>query len=360
MAILAGMAPAASVTAAAPPLAQAADAYQIDLARGAGRLHFYVARSSPEPGSPAATAALIVQHGYGRNAAGSLSAGERAVERAGRTATTLVVAPLFQVARPAASHCGAEHAPPVRAGDALWTCGSWSEGSEAQAGGATSFAAYDALLADLKQRWPHLSTVVIAGFSAGGQFVQRYAGFARPPADLRMRYIVADPGTWLYFDPVRPAPMRSGRSADWKTCTSDQGDGACEFDWTTLDADALGRCPAANRWKFGVGDLPAALGQSGAAARATYAAADIAYLEGALDSGNGPGTYFNLLERNCASELEGTFRLQRGLAYAAYDRRYLAPDKQRFVTVVPGCAHDAGCVLPSAEALPVLFPDGGK
>lgn len=336
----------------------AADAYAVDPAPGSGRLNFYVAGSSPAPGSATATAALIVQHGYGRNAAGSLAAGELATQRAGRTATTVVVAPLFQVAAPAASRCGSEHSPPARSGDALWTCSSWSEGAESQGGGATSFAAFDALLADLKRRWPQLATVTVAGFSAGGQFVQRYAGFAHPPADLRMRYIVADPGTWLYFDPVRAAPTRSGRSVDWKTCTSERGDGACEFAFTTLDADARARCPSANRWKFGVEDLPAALGQSAATARASYAAADVAYLEGALDSGDGPGTYFKLLERSCAARLEGTFRLQRGLAYAAYDRQYVAPDKQRFVTVVPGCAHDVGCVLPSAEARGVLFPDG--
>jgi hypothetical protein len=44
------------------------------------------------------------------------------------------------------------------------------------------------------------------------------------------------------------------------------------------------------------------------------------------------------------------------MAYAAYDRTLLAPERQRQVVVVPGCAHDVACVFPSDEARALLVP----
>ncbi|WP_265259953.1 hypothetical protein [Serratia marcescens] len=134
-------------------------------------------------------------------------------------------------------------------------------------GGKTgSFNAMDNLLADLKRRWPSLQSITVAGFSAGAQFVQHYVGFAQPPSGVRLRYVVADPGSWLYFDRLRPLP------ASWGSCGSEK---TCRFRWQTLDA---GRCPQANRWKFGLEALPAHLQRAADAARRRYAAADITYL----------------------------------------------------------------------------------
>ena len=115
-------------------------------------------------------------------------------------------------------------------------------------------------------------------------------------------------------------------------------------------------CPGHDRWKYGTAELPAALGRDAAQARARYAAAEVHYLEGALDSSADKGTYYPILDKSCAAMLQGPYRLQRGVAYAAYDRALLAPAQARQVTVVPGCAHDVGCVLPSDAARAVLFP----
>ncbi|OYV38864.1 MAG: hypothetical protein B7Z81_04055, partial [Acidocella sp. 20-61-6] len=101
--------------------------------------------------------------------------------------------------------------------------------------------------------------------------------------------------------------------------------------------------------------LPANLGRDGAAARQAYAAADITYLEGALDNSNGPGRAETLLAHDCASQLQGPFRLQRGQAYAEYDAKYLAHGKHKLV-IVPGCAHTVSCVFSSPAARAALFP----
>ena len=325
---------------------------------GAGRLHYYASRGdagTPQAGT-APTAALVVMHGHPRDANRSFDAGLRAARAAGRLADTLVVAPLFQVGDADAARCRTRGVPAAASGDALWTCGGWLAGAPslgAQPIGA--FAALDALVAELHRRCPSLRTVTLAGFSAGAQMLQHGLGFAAdPPAALRLRYVIADPGSWLYFDPVRPQPQRDGQDLAWEACgRGAEFPGGCGFALRAPDAAA---CPAYDRWKYGTANLPAGLRRSAAEARVRYAAADIHYLEGALDSSSDKGTFYPILDKSCAAMLQGPYRLQRGMAYAAYDRALLAPAQARQVTVVPGCAHDVGCVLPSEAARAALFP----
>jgi hypothetical protein len=200
----------------------------------------------------------------------------------------LIVAPVFQVPVGNAAGCRSADTPEPREGDLLWTCASWIEGGPAL---NTSFAALDALVLQLLLRWPTLRVVTIAGFSAGAQMVQHYVGFAGDePGAVRIRYVVADPGTWLYFDPVRPQPMLEGHLVDWSRC--ERGTeflGGCTLQF----ADDSGDCTDRNHWKYGTESLPVTLGRTGADARARYSRADIGYLEGALDSGSGPGRCSN-------------------------------------------------------------------
>jgi len=284
-----------------------------------GKLNFYA--SMPVGAMPAH--ALIAMHGHPRDAGRTFDASLEAVRHAAAPDDTLVIAPVFQVAAADAARCHAPGTPDAQDGDLLWTCSSWLEGgSSANGGHITSFAAMDALVAETARRWPSLRRITIAGFSAGGQMVQHYIAFARPPASgPALRYVVADPGTWLYFDP-RPG------------------------------ADA---CPAVNRWKYGTEDLPENLGRNAAEARAAYAAADVHYLEGALDSADAPGAYYRILDKSCAAVAQGPFRLQRGQAYLEYERTELMPARPRTLTVVPGCAHDVACVFPSDTARTVLL-----
>lgn len=288
-----------------------------------GQLHYF---TSLMPGSATTpTSALIVIHGHPRDANKTFNAALQALTDGDATAHTLLVAPVFQVADDHACHT--DGVPSAQPGDLLWRCSTWLDGGRAENGdGFSAFNALDAVVAELHARWPGLRTITIAGFSAGAQLVQHYIGFAQAPAGtaLALRYVVADPGTWLYFDAARAA-----------------GDGTA--------------CSSANRWKYGTDDLPADLPRSAAAARAHYAAADISYLEGALDQGTGRGTYNRILDKSCAANAQGVDRLHRGLAYAEYDRALLAPEKHRKVIVVPGCAHDVACVFPSSAGRSALL-----
>ena len=269
--------------------------------------------------------ALIAMHGYTRDANRTFDAAAAAAQAAGRDADTLIVAPIYPVDAAEAARCSFHGVPVAEPGNALWRCSTWSDGSPAQNDPAvTAFTAMDNLLAALLDSHPDVRDVTVAGFSAGAQFVQRYAGFAAPPKrPVALRYVVSDPGSFLYFDAVRPLP-------------------------------GAGRCPTYNDWKLGTNNLPTYLGRNAAAARATYAAAQLAYLEGALDTGSGPGTAYRLLDRSCGAELQGQYRLDRGENYAAYDRRLLGKGAHS-LTIVPACAHSVTCVFPSPAARVALF-----
>ncbi|XBS70752.1 hypothetical protein ABK905_06435 [Acerihabitans sp. KWT182] len=319
-----------------------------------GVLHYYASLPWQSVGKGSAPSrALIVVHGHPRDANVTFEAALSAARLAGRTKDTLVIAPVFQVADADAGKCRTAGVPAARTGDLLWTCQSWLDGGVAANDPALgSFDALNALMLELKRQWPSLKTATVAGFSAGGQMVQHYIGFAAAPAGMSMRYVVADPGTWLYFDPLRPRPWPSGRRADWSLCNATESP-ACRFQMATLPQ----ACPQANQWKYGTENLPRHFTRNAAQARRHYADAEIYYLEGALDSSAAKGAFYPILDKSCAAAAQGPYRLQRGLAYAAYDRALLAPDKQRSVVVVPGCAHNVGCVFPSTAARRALFGD---
>ena len=347
--------------------------YSLDLPAQAGRLHYYASRAPGLPGAAAAgpTEALLVMHGHSRDANRSFVAGLQAARLAGKLKgaqdDVLVLAPLFGVAASQAGRCHTKGVPEAQPGDALWSCSSWLAGQRSQgrkgdadelpAGRIGSSAALDALLLELQKQWPSLRSVTLAGFSAGAQMLQRSAVFsAMPPQGLALRYVIAAPGSWLYFDVLRPQPQGNGQAVDWTNCTA-QGT-ACRMVFKRPDEAS---CPGYNRWKYGVEDLPAHLaGGSHSSAGVTvlrerYRQAGIDYLAGELDSNAKRGSAYSVLDTSCAAMLQGPFRLQRAQGYAAYDQALLQPAQPRSLTVVLGCAHDVACVLPSPEARRVLF-----
>lgn len=352
IALLSGAAHA-SATAACQQQASA-DCYEaFHPAQGSGVMHYYTSQRPRAAEDQSPTRALIVVHGHPRDANVTFNAALAALSSAQALNDTVVIAPVFQVSADEADRCSTDGVPAAQANDLRWTCASWIDGGKADdASGMTSFAAMDALVKEVAHRWPSVHEVTIAGFSAGAQMVQHYIGFAAAdvPRTLAIRYVVADPGSWLYFDSIRPSTQMDGHTVDTSTCA----DAGCEFQHVASNAT----CPNINQWKYGTESLPASLNRVAAAARAQYASADVHYLEAAQDSGPGRGTYSRILDKTCAAMAQGTFRLQRGMAYAAYDRQWLARDRPRAVTVVPGCAHDVTCVFsaPAAQAALLGMP----
>lgn len=270
---------------------------------------------------------LIGVEGYTRDANRTFDAAAKAAMEAGHGTDTLIAAPLFQVSADEAARCHFRDMPAAGPRDALWRCSSWPDGSPAlNDRQVTSFKAMDVLVAALARQYPQARVMTLAGFSAGGQFVQRYAAFGAPPAMVEMRYVVADPSSFVYFDNFRPV---AGEAA----------------------------CTGYNDWKYGLAALPAWLGRPAGAARAHYAAAALFYLEGSLDTGDTRKAARALLDTKCQAELQGRYRLDRGENYAAYDAKMLAHGAHK-LSIVPGCGHNVACVFPNPAAREALFGPG--
>ena len=181
-------------------------------------------------------------------------------------------------------------------------------------------------LAD-RRLFPDLSQVVVAGHSGGGQMAQRYAVLGQAEATLRaqgtaVRYVVANPSSYAWFSADRPV-------------------------------EAIVRtCPSYNRWKYGMTDLPPyAARQDAAALETRYAARDVVYLLGTLDTNpNHP-----VLDKSCMGETQGPYRYARGHAYFASLQTMFGAKLHQTLHDVPGVGHDGDKMLTSACGLAALF-----
>jgi hypothetical protein len=268
--------------------------------------------------------AVVVVHGQARNAAGYFAALERA--RAAVGAEALLVAPHFLAM-----------SDPGEAGLLRWDVGTWLDGRPARGPGhASAFDVLDALLARLsdRTRFPALTDIVLAGHSAGAQLVQRYVAVGRGAGPgVHVRYVVANPSTYLWFGPDRPGP--DGQPAPFTGAAA---------------------CPGWDRWKYGLaGGLPPYVTGDAASLEARYVSREMIYLLGAADT----DPNHKALDRSCAGMAEGPYRLARGRAFLAELRaRHGALPTQR-AHEVPGVAHDGPRMLNSACGLAALFDAPG-
>src|SRR5215475_5512760 len=171
---------------------------------GRGMLPLYLSREWNKP-QPDVTRAVIIFHGRLRDANVYYRSAREALAAAGGIAsTTLLVAPQFLAEADAAAYGLAQNV-------LRWRWGNWMAGEPARAPAPiSSFAAIDAILLRLAERgvFPNLVHVVLAGHSGGAQLVQCYAvaGQADPlltKAGIKVRYVVANPSSYLYFSDDR-------------------------------------------------------------------------------------------------------------------------------------------------------------
>jgi hypothetical protein len=201
----------------------------------------------------------------------------------------------------------------------------------------SAFDGFDAIFAKLADRTilPNLARIVLAGFSAGGQVVQRYAAVGKGEETVPLRFVVGSPSTYVYFGDERPRP-----------------DG-------TLGAFAgAANCPEYNRWKYGfAGSLPpyvlGAVGPGIPAIERRYAARDIVYLAGRDDI----DPHHRLLDTSCGGEAQGPNRLARMQSFFA-DMKRRDPAIKHPMWVIDGAAHNEARVFGSPCGSAALFGDG--
>jgi pimeloyl-ACP methyl ester carboxylesterase len=288
---------------------------------GQGRLPLYVSADWSAP-LPAVTRAVIVVHGTLRNA----DVYRRSAERARNEAfvpeqTTLLVIPQFLAETDITAH-------KLPAEILRWTLEGWKDGEPAKGPAPlSSFDAFDAMLGHLADAhlFPGLRNVVVTGHSAGAQVVQRYAAVGRGETALiarriAVRYVVAEPSSYLWFGDARPRPT----------------------------------CPGFDRWKYGLRDPPPYVGDT-SKLEDRFISRDVIYLLGALDTD--PAHPF--LDRSCAAEAQGETRYARGMLNMLFlEQRHPNLVRHRIFTI-PGVGHSGARIFASDCGIAALFDRPG-
>ena len=290
---------------------------------GEGTLPLYLSGDWSNP-LPGIVRAILVLHGRLRDADvyyRSARAAQAAAGEAGRT--TLMIVPQFL----AGIDVDAFHLPP----DTLrWSLLGWEGGDPAEGPRPlSSFEALDAILARLADRrlFPDLKQVVVAGHSGGGQVVQRYAVAGRGEEvlarqNIGVRYIIANPSSYVYFSAERPEPAIAAS------------------------------CPRTNDWKYGLEHPPAYVAAASPGdLEQRYVSRQVTYLLGTRDT----NPDHPALDKSCMAEAQGATRYARGHAYAAVMAARNSGTPNHRVVDVPGVGHDGDRMLTSPCGLAALF-----
>jgi pimeloyl-ACP methyl ester carboxylesterase len=270
----------------------------------------YCGNGTVDRPDPRITTVLVVVHGTGRNACDYAGYGIESATQAGRASSTLVVAPHFLA-----------QADAPKAGTMYWSSGGWKEGDASLSKPAvSSYAALDTLVAKANATFPD-AQVVVAGHSAGGQTVNRYAVGTQAAVD---RFVVANPSSYLYLDSQRPQPT-SG-------------------------------CTGYDTYKYGTSGRNAYMAATDVGTlRSRYGARQVTYLLGDLDT----STTSSSLDRSCEAKAQGAHRLERGRNYVAALPRMLGqPAPGHHQVIVPGVAHDGRSMLISEQGRAAIFAAG--
>ncbi|MBL8174382.1 MAG: serine hydrolase [Bryobacterales bacterium] len=296
---------------------------------------FYRSHSLQNGVHPGVTRALVMVHGAARNGDAYYGVAMASAAAAGRLAETALVAPHFR-----ANTGGCKDQ--VEPAEFAWTCEDWKIGNEAanaKEKAANSFDFIDGFVRLLNnpERFPNLKEIVVAGHSAGGQFIQRYAAMTAVESRLPLRYFVANPSSYMYLNEKRISRQ-----------------GACD-----TEGNCKGRfgpywdrsnCTTYNHYKHGLEELTGYAATVGAKRIETqFPTRNVTYLVGALDVNQDSD-----LESTCNAQAQGFNRRERGLIFWNYMRKEFQAEHK--VSVVGGCGHSATCMYASPSVLPLLFP----
>jgi pimeloyl-ACP methyl ester carboxylesterase len=291
--------------------------------------------------------ALIMVHGTNRNADHYFSTAVAATFLAGALDDAVVISPRIASA---AGNCHDALAP----NEVSWSCtgDSWrSGGSAASHPELTSFDFVDEILKKLasKSVFPNLRAIVVAGHSAGGQFVARYqmANRVHETLGVAVSYVVANPSSYAWPDSARPQPVDDGAPESAKGAWETEKVHT-KFSYGPFDASA---CANYDRWPAGLqnrsGGYTAKM--SDEQLKKQLVSRPTTFLFGQVDTLPLGG-----FDSSCPAMAQGATRRARGEAYVKYVNERLGA--KHTVQIVPECGHNDRCVYTTDSVLPVIFP----
>ena len=255
---------------------------------------------------------FISVHGSERNAHSYFNSIEAMVKREGVIDKTIILAPHFK-----------EALDPMVPQELYYSSEGWLSGDEALNSPVSSFEVIDYLMGLLanKSVFPNLKEIVMTGHSAGAQLTQRYAvgsNSDRIYPDINFRYIVANPGSYVYLTKNRPVNLTL----------------PCNF----------------NDYKFGLDHLNAYMQKNISQLINHYTSKQVIYLLGEQD------IISDNIDQSCPAQYQGKTRLERGQFYKAQLEREF-PQAQHFLFTVPGIGHTQYGMYTSAVGQKVLFQE---
>ena len=291
--------------------------------------------------------ALIMIHGTNRNADHYFATATGAAFLAGALKDTVVISPEFH-----SSERGCMDK--LEPNEVSWSCrgDSWrSGGISISDKNLSSFDFIDELLKRLadKKLFPNLTTVVVAGHSAGGQFVARYemANHVQDDLGISVQYVVANPSSYAWPDATRALPegdaLPDNAVAGWKQETPHTN-----FSYGPFDAT---KDPNYDRWPYGLEDRTTGY---------TVKMSDQQLLKQLVSR---PTTYvlsqvdtlpLGGFDGSPSAMAQGATRRARGEAYVKYINDKLGA--KAGVIIVPECGHNDRCVYTTDSVLSVIFP----
>uniref|UniRef100_A0A7S3NKB1 Cyanophycinase n=1 Tax=Aureoumbra lagunensis TaxID=44058 RepID=A0A7S3NKB1_9STRA len=217
----------------------------------------------------------------------------------------------------------------------------------------SSFAVLDELVSALGN---NQTKIFIAGHSAGGQVVQRFALFSQTHPDL---FITANPSSVTYLDARRPLLFSSQRAYCDKECDNVTiAKTQYEFEIPIFKKCV---CSATyNNYGYGLNDLNKAsmyvANQSISVVRERYLHRSVRYVAGQSDVCNLRFSSCEIcqmndndLDRSCAAELQGYCRYERLTAFS----QYINSTTHALVTI-PNVGHNSCGIFQSPEFIHLL------
>ncbi|MFH1143487.1 MAG: right-handed parallel beta-helix repeat-containing protein, partial [Candidatus Eisenbacteria bacterium] len=308
---------------------------------------------------PGFTRAVVMVHGTNRTACSYYDALELTASNAGHAeAYTLLLAPQFLIQEDLDSCdaiAGQEDLLFWKNGwsvytenDSCWKFGGLSRSTtnHPRPHAISSFAVMDSILYRLGYWNADLDTIIVAGHSAGGMFVHRYAASNRMEQTLAalwgitVKYVVANPSAFLYLTNERRIPG-----------TVD------EFQIPASTADDPDYVSWYNDYPYGLSGLTrdAYLNAVGATQIvAQYPSRRITYLSGELDV-----LQEATLDKSAQAKMQGLHRRERGRVFYNYMIHLGWNDfDDRRQAFIPGAHHDKDEMFDSACGMYALFDYG--
>jgi pimeloyl-ACP methyl ester carboxylesterase len=292
--------------------------------------------------------ALIMVHGALRNADHYFKTAMGAAFLAGALGDTIIIAPAFHAAD------GGDCKDKLEPHEVNWSCkgDSWRSGGDAASDPElSSFDFVDAILRKLadKRIFPNLAQIVIAGHSAGGQFVARYemANRVHDTLGVAISYVVANPSSYAWPDAMRVLPVNDGApgnaTAGWKEETAHT-----DFRFGPFDAT---KAPNYDRWPFGLENRTGryTANESDDQLRKQLATRPTTYLLSQVDTLPLGG-----FDDSPPAMAQGATRRARGEAFVKYINEKFGGQAQ--ILIVPECGHNDRCVFTTDAVTAVMFP----